>query len=107
MIVYLTLFILLGIFILFLLSVFMLNFLDRKKIRENGKETTAEVYRIYRDYDTHFDDKIFIKYEVEGIFYEAKADQKMLSILIGSLNAGDKIKIRYQIDNPCNFIPEK
>jgi len=93
----------LGIFILFIIFVFLFNSLDRKKIQQNGKETEAEIISIIKYYDPDKYDDIFIIYNVEGVYYEAKVSTSSLSLYKGSINTGDKIKIRYQLDNPGNY----
>jgi len=88
----------LSIFGLFLLIVYIWNSINRRKIRKNGRETEAEIIRIekYSDPDK---DIIYIKYKVEGTYYEGRRQKSSLS-----LKPGDTIRIRYQADRPGNFI---
>jgi len=81
--------------------IFILDFLNRKKLLKNGKATEAEIIQIEKYIDPS-KDKITVKYRAEGFYYEGISYKPS-----HFLKPGDIIKIIYQVGNPKNYILEE
>jgi hypothetical protein len=68
----------------------------RKKIEEHSIETEAEVIEVGRTSETS--DTLVLTYNIGGINYKSKCETMKFH------EAGEKVKLLYQIDNPKVFI---